>query len=652
MKTVHALRLALLFAFIAGSAACSGGGGQAALPQTSKPTTGEGLYSSSGTALTVTGKVVGFMSGGFEMQGGSGFGYFNVYTTSSTVFIGAKPFLGEQIAATGTGSVTTSMTATQVAQGAVLGFTAPIVALISGGFEVHGPPGVGYLNVWTNAGTRVTGPQPFVGETVTVAGTGSYSTSLTALTVAQSGGSTASPSASPSGLPSGSPAPAASATAKPVSTTAPSPAPRPTPTATPAIVSQTGLTQPVQSAFMPSSWGKISAMQVFDDTADGYITQAAAAANGNRYSAVWGARNNIGTAWLTSNPGLQTAYYNALETDESPTGWGAIGHTLTWWQSVHPDWVLYACTASGSVSANPAWVPGLNNVPLDVHNPAVVDYQVRLMANYAHQLGYHALAIDEATFWQSDAGAGSGSYGCGIHQNGSFVRRYTGVMDANWAADVVAWVKQAHALLTTDPVLAPYRLKLIVNHPATTLTTQEQAFLSNVDAVLNEDGFSFYGNYIKGSASYFTRAVNWATYAQQHGVAVLTNDNWGSLNVGTPQIEWSVATYLMGNEQAESLFAANSKGYGVENWHSQYTANTGAPCGEYYSARDSSNPSIYYRRFANALVVVNGGSGSNSEVAHLPTGHVYTDLFGRAVSNPLTIGSNDGYVLMTSNGCN
>jgi hypothetical protein len=402
---------------------------------------------------------------------------------------------------------------------------------------------------------------------------------------------------------------------------------------------------------MPSSWGKIAAMQVFDDTANGYITQAAASADGYRYAAVWGARNNIGTSWLDSNPSLQTAYYNALETDESSTAWGAVGHSLTWWQSNHPDWVLYACTSAGAATTTPAYVPGLNtNVPLDIHNPAVVQYQVRLMADYAHKLGYHALAIDEATFWQADQGV-SGGYGCGIYQNGSFVRRYTGVMDPNWATDVVAWVKIAHSILTTDPTISAYHLKLIVNHPANQISDNEKAFLANVDADLNEDGYTFFGNYKTGSAYSFLRAVNWTVYAQQHGVAVLTDDNWGANTVGAPQLDYSVATYLMGNEQAEALFASPAKGFGLEQWHSQYQTAIGAPCGSYYSAGDSANPSIYYRRFANAIAVVNAGSGANNEVAHLPSGHTYTDLFGRPVASPLTIASNDGYVLLTSNGC-
>ncbi|HET7814472.1 MAG TPA: hypothetical protein VFL13_08870 [Candidatus Baltobacteraceae bacterium] len=651
MKTFRALRVAAIL-FVTGLTACGGGGqsnSAAFLPaqQTSGATDGStSVLASSGPALTVSGNVVAMISGGFQVQGGTGLGYFDIYTTSATVFSGTKPFVGEAVVVGGSGSSATTMTATAVAQGAPLTVSGAIVALKSNGFQINGGQGIGYLNVVTNAGTKISGAAPYVGETVKAVGVGSVSTSLNAVYVAQSGVASPAPSASPTSAPTSLPV----AIVPSVPTVAPTAAPTATPAPTAAPSS---MTQPATTAFMPSSWGKISAMQVFDDTANGYISQANASTNGHRYVSVWGARNNIGTSWLDSNPSLQTGYYNALETDESSTGWGQIGHTLTWWQTNHPDWILYACTSAGAATTTPAWVPGLNtNVPLDIHNPAVVDYQIRMMAAYAHKLGYHALAIDEATFWQADAGAGSGSYGCGIRQNGTWVQRYTGITDHNWALDVVAWVKQAHALLTTDPTLSQYHLKLIVNHPANQLTADEETFLANVDADLNEDGYTFFGTYVKGSAAYFTRTTDWTKYAQQHGVAVLTDDNWGGVTVGTPQIDWSVATYLMANEQAEALYAAQGNQFGTETWHDQYNTNVGAPCGEYYSAGDGSNPSIYYRRFANAIVVVNGGSGANKEIAHLPAGHTYTDLFGRPVSNPLTISSNDGYVLLTSNGCN
>jgi hypothetical protein len=614
--------LAALALFSATFAGCAGGASTTLVPTAAMPSL---LASSSSGTLSVAGTVVAIKSSTeFQIQGGQGVGYFNVYTTSTTTYNGAKPYVGENVEAIGTGTVSTDLSAaTQINQ--LFTVSGPVVAIKTGGFQMQGGAGIGYIDIWTNAGTLYQGSKPYAGETVTAQGYGTLQTSLTGVIVAQTSSSSATPSPSPSASPS------------------------PKPTSSPAP----GYTAPPTTAFMPSSWGKISAFQVFDDTSNGYITEAAAQQDGYRYSSVWGSRNNIGTSWLYSNAGLQDGYYNALETDESSTAWGAIGHTLSWWQSNNPTWVLYACTSSGTPTTTPAYVPGLNdNVPLDIHNPSVVSYQVRLMANYAHQLGYHALSIDEATFWQADEGV-SGGYGCGIYENGSFVRRYTGSEDPNWAADVVNWVKIAHSILTTDATISTYHLKLIVNHPADTLTTNEETFLANVDADLDETGYTDYGRYQTGSASDMVMTADWAMYAQQHGVAVLMNDNWGSVSVGTPQLDYSIATYLLANLQAESLFASAGTGYGLEQWHSQYQTAIGAPCGAYYggSSYSSSNPSVYYRRFANAVVVVNGGSGSSSEVAYLPTGHSYTDLLGRSVSNPLTIASNDGYVLLTSNGC-
>ncbi len=591
--------------------------------------------------LAVNGTIVAVASWGFQLAAGSTLGYFDVNTTATTTFNNFTPAVGEFVAASGTGTPTTTLTASSVnlisLPSQPVSVTGQITGMITGGFTVS-ENGVN-SSVYGIYSTTYTGSKPYTGEYVKVSGLGSIGASIVAKAIAQANASDVTPS----------PSPVASPTAVPtiVPTIAPTMAPTVAPTIAPTTAPGGG---PQATRFMPSTWGKISAMQIFDDTNNGYVPLGAASADGWRYTSVWGARNNIGTHWLDSNPSLKTGYYNALETDESSTGWGAIGHTLSWWQANHPDWVLYACTSSGAVTTMPAYVPGLaSNVPLDVHNPAVVDYQVRLMANYAHQLGYKALSIDEATFWQADAGAGSGSYGCGIYQNGSFVRRYTGVTDPNWAADVVQWVKIAHNILTTDPMISTYGLKLTVNHPANALTANETEFLSNVDADLDETGYIDYGRPVNGSTYAFRLRTDWATYAQQHGVAVLMNANWANVSVGAPQLDYSVATYLMGNQQGESLFASPATGYGTEQWHSQYQANIGAPCGSYY--QDSSSPSIYYRRFANAIVVVNGGSGSGtSQVAHLPSGHSYSDLFGRGVSS--SIPSNDGYVLMTSNGCN
>ena len=413
-------------------------------------------------------------------------------------------------------------------------------------------------------------------------------------------------------------------------------------------VSTMSLVQPTSTSFLPSSWGKIGTFQIFDMTSNGYITASAASLHGYHYSSVWGARPGLGATWRTSNAGLKSSYYFIAVTDMGTGAWGGIGHTLTWWQTYHPSWVLYACTSAGTPTHTPAYIGHMTNVPLDIHNSSVALYQAGAVSKYAKANGYTALAADEVTYWAAGSG-GTGYYPCGIWSGNTFIRRYhsrTG--DSAYIADIVNWVKTVHNYVKTNYP----GLKLIVNHPAYKLDTNETTLLTNVDGAMDEGGFTNYGRYQYGSPSHFLMEVAWMRYAQQHGVSVMINQDWGSLTLGAAQRDYSVATYLMGNEQSAAVFISQHNGYGLEQWRSEYATNIGAPCAEYYggASYSSTSPSIYYRRFANAVVVLN--AGGTTQTAHLPAGHTYTDLEGRGIiPATVSIPSNNGYVLKTTNGC-
>lgn len=536
---------------------CGGGGsstGSSLVPTataTAAPVSTQTLISQVGSVADATGGVSNSFAGGFTLFVDSAHGYVHVYTTSSTVFVGAKPYSGEQVEVVGNGTTASSITATKVTQ---LGVT----------------------------------------------------------------------KSTPAPLATATPVPATSA-----------------------------YTAPAATAFMSSSWGKVSAFQIFDETYAGTIYSAQAQTDGPKYVHVWGTRVGMAGSWRAKNPSMQAAYYIPQETDANSQAWGYQGHTLSWWQSNHPDWILYACDANNNPTHTPAIIPGLpTNVPLDIHNPAVVDYQIRqVAAPFAYKNGYNALAIDEVAFWNSTLnGAGSGYYGCGIWQNGTFVRRYNNPnSDANWTADTVAWVKAAHNILKNDPVVSAYHLKLIINHPAGNISdVNQQTILTNTDAVLNETGYSSYGNYSHSNGLLKT-TIDWTRWAQQHGTAVLTNDTWTSETALTAsQREYTVASYLLSNEQASAIYTSPYGKYGVEFYLTEYTKNYGAPCGAYYGV---SGTAVYARKFANAFVAVNS-STTSAQVVTLPSGHTYTDIEGRAVSNPLTIPANDSFVLMTTSGCN
>lgn len=578
--------------------ACGGGGGSSpvvpAAESTAAPITAQNLISQNGTVIDATGGVTYGSSAGFTLYVDSHHGYVHVYTTPETIYVGAKPHAGEAVEVWGTGSTDTSITATKVAE--------------------VGVPDPSPLPTSTPDATPTPGATATPGPVTTPAPTSAPVATPT-----------------PTSAPVATPTPAPRPTYVPVSTPAPTAAPTMAPIGSP-------------SAFMPSTYGKVALFQVFDQFTPNFVSTTDAQNHGSRYFAIWGARTNNATNWRASNRGLQTSYYIPQETDANTGAWGSQGHTLAWWQANHPDWILYACDSNNNPTHTPAYVPGLpTNVPLDIHNPSVVQYQIaQVAAPYARSHGYNSLAIDEVAFWNSTInGSGRGNYGCGIYQNGQFVRRYNSWQsDPNWIADTVAWVKAAHAITQAQG------LKLIINHPPTSASNpQEQAIVANTDAVLNETGFSSYGNY-KRSSGLLRATLAWMHYAQQRGTAVLINNTWTSTGITIQQREYSLATYMLGNESSAALFTSQYGGYGKENYFPEFARSYGAPCNTY-----SDNNSVYSRKFANALVLVNDDHTTYKTVP-LASGHFYTDVEGRPVTNPLTIAPGDAYVLSTTNGCN
>ncbi len=591
--------------------------------------------------LQTSGSIEGLYNGGFTLQTGYPHGYVKISIASSTTFVGTKPYVGESVSVTGTGSFETAINATTVTQAGaqtsattLLQTSGTITSFYSAGFVIQSGSPHGYVRIATSSSTVYSGAKPFVGEHVAIAGTGSFLSAIQATTVTQAGSATPTPGPTPK------------ATATPVVTA-------PTATPPPAYAPPNGTST---TPLMPQAKKGIGLFQVFDAFGSPRISSSQATSDASRYGVVWGARPGMASSWLGGNASMAASYYFPQETDLSFVSWGGAGHTLAWWQANHPDWILYSCTANGTPTTIPAYVGELpNNIPLDIHNPAVVDYQIHAAANYAIANGYNSLAVDEVLFYNiGGVTAGTGAYGCGIYQNGQFVRRYSGKRDAQWNADTVAWVKAAHSILKTDATLAPHNLKLIVNHPAGYISDpNEQAILANVDADVDETGYSDYGQY-KSSSSLFKLTLDWVRYAQAHGTAPLVVNKYYQSNAVTgTQVEFSIATYLMGNEGGEGLFTSNNPGYGVEQYFPEYSVNYGTACGGYYggASTDPNNPQIWYRRYSNAVVVVNSGSSRASEVATLPSGHTYRDLEGRPVSNPLTVANFDAYVLLTTNGC-
>lgn len=364
--------------------------------------------------------------------------------------------------------------------------------------------------------------------------------------------------------------------------------------------------------------------------------------------------------WQNAHPGITLSRYTVPNEDT----YLISGHNLSWWQANHPDWILYACDANGNPTHDVPWYDThFGDVPLDIHNPAVVDYQIHLLANNMIANGYNTLAVDNLTFVNygsapnPDLGEGNpqpGWYGCGYYDtSGTFHQIYHGGLDAadpTWIADIMNWISTARSDFQNDPTLAPHHLMILAN-------SGDSRVLPYVDGVVYEPGFTHYDTYaVSGAASLFTQTLSWMQQVQQDGKAIFVVDyfcNDGKFaGTSTPcanslspaEADWALSTYAIGNDGL-AAFYASPQGGAYPSYRSEYATSTGDPCGAY-----TQSSGVYERKFANALVLVNPTNGAQASVS-LPAGHTYSDIEGRTVTNPLAITGPDGYVLLTSNGC-
>ena len=372
--------------------------------------------------------------------------------------------------------------------------------------------------------------------------------------------------------------------------------------------------------FMPKTFEGIHVFQSFD----AYVPYRDAKTHGTRYDMVWGA--GVPTDWSQSNPSILNMWYLPMTTD------GDQKNTLTWWQTFHPDWILYHCD-----QVTPAWSQGLPQVPLDISNPDTVAWQIQTYATKAEDQGYSGIAADLVGFSNMN-------HACGVWVNGVWVQKFSGqTSDPAWTQAVQSWASYAHTYL--HGLARP--LILAGNHVPTHSAPgdpNEEALLANLDIDEDEAGFSNYGNG-PASDSLFNSAVGWMRYAQSIGHAFFVVDRWKTATVTQPQLDWSIATYLMGKRSAASLDVVDAQGYGYEYWFPQYQAAIGHACGKMYA-----DQGVYFRRFSGGLSVVNTNKTSTFTV-NLPQPS-YTSIDGGAVQSPVQVGPASGMVLLSqSPGC-
>lgn len=342
------------------------------------------------------------------------------------------------------------------------------------------------------------------------------------------------------------------------------------------------------------------------------------------------------TVWIDGNSSINATYYLPYDTDADIGAFGNLGHDLQWWLGgPHADWVLYKCDRR-----TPAWVGGLpQNVPLDISNPQVVAYQMSTIGPYMASNGYTSLAADLLSL-NNVVG------GCGVwrHNHTLWVQRFSGQkIDRKWAAAAQYWAAYAQWYMHGMPVPMPF----VANTGLGGVTQDDPAYvklISHLDGFQDEAGFTSFGNHMIDDHD-FQAKIWWAKYIQAQGKAFMVTDLWQHQEPSAIQRDFAISTYLMGRYHQDAMITAQYGSYGIEHYWPEYDSAVGSPCGDMYA-----DQGVYFRKNSGSLVVVNV---SNSDVSvTLPRrASYYTDMEGRSVTNPLRIGKDDGWVLLTNNGC-
>jgi len=413
---------------------------------------------------------------------------------------------------------------------------------------------------------------------------------------------------------------------------------------------------PHGQGFFPDTTVGIHALQIFDQDHGNMITIGQGIADGSRYASVWGVRTpSMAVAWHTNNVNLNALIYTPFDTDATGSG---LNEPTSWWLANHPDWILYECDRSTI-----AYVGGLSGVPLDISNPAVIKYQMSLLGGFAEANGYNGVAADIVSLDNNTGHVDSGHGGCGVWQANHtvWVQKFSGAKsDPAWATAAIGWVTSAHAALH-NPRTYSRPLALAINTAVNGYVAPvngvggdpgERAIIGNADIVLNESGFADWGGYVSDHG--LVNAVGWMEYAQSLGEGTLVADDWNRQHQPPtiPQLDYSIATYLMGKEQAAALYVGSNSMYGKENYYPQYHAAVGTACAPMYGGPSDppfTGEDVFFRKYSGALAVVNV-SAKKTYVVKLPKSS-YTSIEGGQVKSPLSILPDTGYVLLTTNGC-
>ena len=337
----------------------------------------------------------------------------------------------------------------------------------------------------------------------------------------------------------------------------------------------------------------------------------------------------IGSGWATEPTGVLNTYYYPFERDQScvvPPGC----QTLAWWQANHPDWIEYQCDRS-----TPAYEFNDPNIPLDIANPAVLDWMMQTFLAPALRSGYQGIAFDNVSL-VNEEGQRCGHYS----PSGVWVQQYSGAsMDPAYQRTVLAWAQTMSSRIHRE---FPGKVVAMNFGFVGSLPSESYQMYHYMDLDEDEQGFTNWGSSPSGYLSDNAwldnmRAIQYLL-SLGHGYFSINQEPVKFAQVTDAQAQWALANYLLVKSAASYLYICGVQEYGYLLIRPEYSAPIGAPTQGMYASQG-----VYQRGFTNGLALVNP---SSSHAYTVFLAGPYHDLYGHRVGSQVMLPPHSGLVLL------
>ncbi|MDD5337395.1 MAG: hypothetical protein PHS02_02830, partial [Candidatus ainarchaeum sp.] len=269
---------------------------------------------------------------------------------------------------------------------------------------------------------------------------------------------------------------------------------------------------------LPDTWENIHPALTFNSHVSNLSAEA------GKIDVVWGSSHPY------QPPGVYNMYYYPFEREYTTSN-------FTFWNSTHPDWIEYQCDR-----VTPAYTFGDTNMPLDIANPAVLDYMFTTYLSPAIWRGYEGIAFDNVALY---------SYGkrCGHYNlSGSWVAQYSGNnTDPAYMADVMLWAanmtERIHAINGTATMNFEF---LYASGAENTLSYQ---LLGLMDMQFDERGMTNWGhsgdNYMTDDL--WMQVMQEYQYMAEHdkGLVICNEEPENFSAISREEVQWILANYLL-----------------------------------------------------------------------------------------------------------